>query len=110
MSEKATQEEIDTNKVDLVECVKDLANHCFEAASKIEVTSRRMNEKMQFMISVGQMSMGFAHVLGTINGLSIGAVCMLQKLNKTTAKILEEVHNDQVEVELAPKHDSAGAN
>lgn len=108
--DEPTQEEIDKNKVDLVETVKDLANHCFEAASKIETTSRQMNEKMKFMISVGQMSMGFAHVLGTINGLSIGAVRMLQKLNKTTAKILEEVHSDQVEVELAPRQDSAGAN
>lgn len=106
----ADQEEIDKGKVDLVECVKNLANQSFEAASKIETTSRRLNEKMQFMISIGQMSMGFAHVLGTINGLSIGTVRMLQKLNKTTARILEDVYKDQVEVELAPKQDSVGVN
>ena len=105
----AEQEEIDQNKIDLVECVKDLANQCFEAASKIEVTSRRMNEKTQFMISVGQMNMGFVHVLGTINGLSIGVVRMLQKLNRTTSKILEEIHKDQIKVSLASQ-DSAEAN
>jgi len=103
------REDIVKNKSDLIEAVRTLANQCFECASQIEVTSRLINEKMKFMISVGEMNMGFAHMIGSLNGLTIAAVRVLQKINKSCSEMLEETHPDQVEVPLAPP-DAGGLN
>lgn len=64
---------------------------------------------MKFLISTGEMNMSFSHMLGSVNGLTIAVVRVLQKVNKTCSAMLEETHPDQVEVPLAPE-EPAGMN
>lgn len=97
------KENIDEARAEMTELIRELNGHCFNAAAQIETTSVQIHEKMNFMISIGAMGTGFVNVLGTINGLTIGVVRLLQKVCEISAKILEETHTDQVEVALAPE-------